>query len=202
VQFLLFCLVASGSEYPCFLKSRIDFNHRRRFSFLHLFFGFWWPRGCSPSPIFCCRHNFLRCCCPARGPVLCSSPCFRVRSSPQFLLPAPGSAHISHLVRSLCKEFFFGTRSIFVHFIFWCRWTMSFAAWAHCEFFSFSTLSAGSILTPSSSFYCVSDLILRRLGHSRSALVQEQRPRSSPLLRFSALATGSPRLQAHKQTLR
>jgi hypothetical protein len=106
VQFLLFCLVASGSEYPCFLKSRIDFNHRRRFSFLHLFFGFWWPRGCSPSPIFCCRHNFLRCCCPARGPVLCSSPCFRVRSSPQFLLPAPGSAHISYFVRSLCKEFF------------------------------------------------------------------------------------------------
>jgi hypothetical protein len=100
------------------------------------------------------------------------------------------------------QRIFFGTRSIFVHFIFWCRWTMSFAAWAHCEFFSFSTLSAGSILTPSSSFYCVSDLILRRLGHSRSALVQEQRPRSSPLLRFSALATGSPRLQAHKQTLR
>jgi hypothetical protein len=152
--------------------------------------------GCSRSPIFCCRHDFLRCCCPARGCCSLLKSIFLCEVGPPVSTARTGFPWFGRRAKN-----FFWARSIFVCFIFRCRWTTPFATWAHREFFFLFRSVSGSILPLGSSFCCVSDLILRRLACTRSALVQEQRPRSSPLLRFSALATGSPRLRACKQAL-
>jgi hypothetical protein len=89
--FLLFLLVASESKYPCFPESRIDFNHHRRFSFLPLFFGFWWPRGVLAHQFSAAATIFFVAAAQLAGAALCLSPSFCVRSGPRFLPPAQGS---------------------------------------------------------------------------------------------------------------